>query len=62
MLWKPICLSRRKYTGKVCICNNYGKKSNDCYSAPQVVIWREYAGRLIIPKGFSNPPGLYRQD
>ena len=22
----------------------------------------EYAGPLIIPKGFSNPPGLYRQD
>ena len=31
-------------------------------SAPQFVIWRGYAGRLIIPKGFSNPPGLYRQD
>ena len=30
--------------------------------APQVVIWRGYAGRLIIPKGFSNPPALYRQD
>ena len=30
--------------------------------APQVVIWRGYAGRIIIPKGFSNPPALYRQD
>ena len=32
------------------------------HSAPQVVIWRGYAGRLIIPKGFSNPTVLYRQD
>ena len=31
-------------------------------SAPQFVIWRGYAGRLIILKGFSNPTGLYRQD
>ena len=29
---------------------------------PQVVIWRGYAGWPIIPKGFSNTPGLYRQD
>ena len=30
--------------------------------APQVVIWRGFAGQLIIPKGFSNTPALYRQD
>ena len=30
--------------------------------APQVVIWRGFAGRLVIPKGFFNTPALYRQD